>query len=70
MWKSFNNFWIFIFIFKISFEIGEKISPDLIGTVNCNCDGIKGRLKQGNYETIQLSRKINGFIELPNGIIY
>ena len=39
----------------------------MIGIVNCNFHGLQGRLKMGNYETIDLVEDSNDFCILPNG---
>jgi hypothetical protein len=52
---------------SVNFENDIDITNDLIGMVNCNFIGLQGRLKMGDYETIDLVEDSNDFCILPNG---
>ena len=51
----------------IKFNDTTTINTELIGTVNCNFSGIKGKLKLGIFENVNLKHNPSDLCVLPNG---
>jgi hypothetical protein len=65
----YNNYNLYYFPFKLTFEYKSdmKLSNDVVGSINCNFCDLKGRLRMGNYKTIDLQTDPSDLVFLANG---
>jgi hypothetical protein len=59
-----------LFCFKVTFEVGKAvISNNVIGTINCNFNGLKERIISRNFKSFDLKYVPTDLCVLPNGNI-